>query len=233
MRLSLPDVTLVAVDAVAHNLTRQALEDTLSVVTPSETRIWSDRRIVELDNASYEYAVPSTLQEAAEVLWWKVPHTVRTSHYLKIEWDGWVISPQSWTPEFLAYDYIGAPWPHRRGAVGNGGFSLRSARLGKFLAERNSAYPVRHPEDETLCCEYRQSLEREGFKWAPSELAGRFSVEHGDLPDVVPFGFHDCSNWPHLLGSARTYERYVMANEYVRQKMRHRLWIEPQGSSLN
>jgi hypothetical protein len=98
--------------------------------------------------------------------------------------------------------------------------------LGKFLAERETTYPVRHPEDETLCCEYRHSLEREGFKWAPPELAARFAIEHGDLPDAVPFGFHDCSNWPRLLGSSRTYERFIMANDYVKEKMKKRLWIE-------
>jgi hypothetical protein len=85
---------------------------------------------------------------------------------------------------------------------------------------------VRHPEDETLCCEYRQSLELAGFTWAPPELAVTFAVEHGDLPALMPFGFHDCSNWPRLLGSPRTYERYVMANDYVKEKMKKRLWLE-------
>ena len=27
--------------------------------------------------------------------------------------------------QYLQYDYIGAPWPHRRNKIGNGGFSLR------------------------------------------------------------------------------------------------------------
>jgi hypothetical protein len=226
MRLSLPDVTLVAIDAVAHDLTCKALEDTLSVIEPFETLIWSDRRLVETDNLSHEHAAPGSDLDAAKVLWGTVPYAVQTSHYLKIEWDGWVTNPRSWSSEFLSYDYVGAPWPHRSGAVGNGGFSLRSARLGRFLAERNSIYAARHPEDETLCCEYRQSLELAGFTWAPPELAATFAVEHGDLPALMPFGFHDCSNWPRLLGSPRTYERYVMANDYVKEKMKKRLWLE-------
>ena len=28
--------------------------------------------------------------------------------------------------DYMQYDYIGAPWPHRRNRVGNGGFSLRN-----------------------------------------------------------------------------------------------------------
>jgi hypothetical protein len=226
MRLDLPALTLIVIDAVAHDLSSRALNDTLSIINPQEVIVWSDERLISRTEIRYFRASPTSLSEVSEILWKVVPFEVRTTHYLTIQWDGWVVNPNSWTPEFLQYDYIGAPWPHRRGAVGNGGFSLRSTRLGRFLAERNSIYAVRHPEDETLCCEYRQSLELAGFTWAPPELAATFAVEHGDLPAVMPFGFHDCSNWPRLLGSSSTYDRYVMANDYVKQKMKKRLWLE-------
>ena len=46
---------------------------------------------------------------------------VDTSHCLLVQWDGYVLNPKSWLPQFLDYDYIGAPW--NGNVVGNGGFS--------------------------------------------------------------------------------------------------------------
>ena len=31
--------------------------------------------------------------------------------------------------DFLEFDYIGAPWPHLRNQIGNGGFSLRDKHV--------------------------------------------------------------------------------------------------------
>ena len=36
---------------------------------------------------------------------------INTSHVLLIHPDGFVVNPNSWSDEFLNYDYIGAPWP--------------------------------------------------------------------------------------------------------------------------
>lgn len=62
---------------------------------------------------------------------------VTTPWVLVVQWDGYVLDAAAWSDSFLAFDYIGASWPfHQEGMnVGNGGFSLRSAKLLQALAD--------------------------------------------------------------------------------------------------
>jgi hypothetical protein len=109
---------------------------------------------------------------------------------LIIQSDGYVLDGSAWNDEFLAYDYIGAPWlykDHRN--VGNGGFSLRSRRLQNILALDNDI-TITHPEDEVICRLYRLHLEdKYNIKFAPEQLAHRFSFELHP-PQHKTFGFH-------------------------------------------
>src|SRR5690348_18046614 len=49
---------------------------------------------------------------------------ISTRHALCVQWDGFIVNPCAWDPDFLTYDYIGAVWPHVDDGhnVGNGGF---------------------------------------------------------------------------------------------------------------
>jgi len=58
-----------------------------------------------------------------------------TDYVLTFQSDGFILNPDAWTKDFFDYDYIGGSEPHSRDIVGNGGFSLRSKRLMKFVAE--------------------------------------------------------------------------------------------------
>ena len=40
MLISLPEVTVIALDCVAHDLTQAALRDTLSQITPGDIQVW-------------------------------------------------------------------------------------------------------------------------------------------------------------------------------------------------
>ena len=42
---------------------------------------------------------------------YELPKHVNTEFAMLIHDDGFVVNPDSWRPEFLEYDYIGAPWP--------------------------------------------------------------------------------------------------------------------------
>lgn len=119
--------------------------------------------------------------------------------------DGFALNPQSWDPEFLDYDYIGAPWPvqfpwaSQGFRVGNGGFSLRSKTLCEFCSTLK--YPGGLPEDIAICVFYRHLLEERGFKFAPVELAKKFSVEYAiDWTHGVhsSFGFHGKPNLKYI-----------------------------------
>jgi hypothetical protein len=221
VKLSLPEVTVVAIDDVAPDLVRLAIEDTLAQVEPHQVLLWTDRPetappgVVCLECRRLE-----SIAQYHRILWHEVPSRIETSHFLVIQWDGWVLDPTVWSDELLEYDYIGAPWGwHFVQRIGNGGFSLRSSKLARFLAASRYQYPPYHPEDETLCRVYRGALEEIGYRWAPEALARKFSLEHGRLPIDRTFGFHDCRNWPRVLEHARVKERVALATDYIRNKM--------------
>ena len=128
---------------------------------------------------------------------------IHSSHVLIVQWDGFVLNPAAWSDEFLHYDYIGAPWNHipEPHAVGNGGFSLRSARLLRAL--QSPAIVPSHPEDVCICVTNRAALEAEGLRFAPTALARRFAVEDDPLSDQV-FGFHGPYHLPSVLEPSQT-----------------------------
>lgn len=139
---------------------------------------------------------------------------VETEHALVVQADGYVVNPGRWSMEFLEYDYIGAPWPvsesayldpfgvHQR--VGNGGFSLRSHRLLTVPKETDVIWNVNDSdfykhmdagllhEDGNICVHNRHVFEAAGCRFAPVEVAVRFSQEHyvPEMEGIEPFGFH-------------------------------------------
>lgn len=144
---------------------------------------------------------------------------INTSHLLLIQADGYVLRPKLWQDAFLKYDYIGAPWPvvensyidpegkHQR--VGNGGFSLRSQRLltvpnnSEVIWDINSGNYYQHmgyglqSEDGIICIHNRSVYEELGCKFAPIEVAAKFSTETIVPETVKSLGFH--KNIPGIL----------------------------------
>jgi hypothetical protein len=114
------------------------------------------------------------------------------THVLIVQHDSWIVNVNSWTDEFLEYDYIGAPFAcHPELKQGNGGFSLRSIDLLETLATDPKIEKV-DGEDINICVDYRDYLESKGFKFAPEELAAKFSVE--GRPITNQFGHHTSDN---------------------------------------
>lgn len=136
---------------------------------------------------------------------------VETDFCLCVQLDGFILNPSLWDEEFLAYDFVGAPWiskPHRPMVtdrnVGNGGFSLRSERYLRLSTEcrweprwQDTTIPDRHQgnEDYFLNILNRDFLVEHGIRFPTQDVAARFSVQSGDrvlssqrLGTV--FGFH-------------------------------------------
>lgn len=116
---------------------------------------------------------------------------VKTSHCLIVQLDGFPINPSAWTDEFLEYDYIGAPWINFSEVpsgceVGNGGFSLRSKKLLDEVSKLHSDGTIL--EDHFICVKHRKYLKSVNIKYAPLELASKFSVENDRYRGQ--FGFH-------------------------------------------
>jgi hypothetical protein len=126
-----------------------------------------------------------------------VPQVCTQDYDIIVQWDGYAVNPDAWTDEFFKYDYIGATWDD--GVVGNGGFSWRSRKLydafqfsdikhdyNQFQSELVDR-PMHYgedmngrfvPEDVVICRLYKPAFENLGIKYAPYEIADRFSVEN-------------------------------------------------------
>jgi FkbM family methyltransferase len=192
-KISLPQVTLFAIDAHNPAGIKRAADICQRDIQFGEVIVITERLFPG-----------ATLQEGREnyskFMIKDLDSYIQTSHVLTIHVDGYILRPDAWDPAWLEYDYLGAPWyfePDKR--VGNGGFSLRSKKLLNILAtdpEINQFFP----EDSKICRFYHDYLvEAYNIKFAPVEVAHKFSVEGWDTPKELKtytgqFGFH--SPWP-------------------------------------
>lgn len=96
-----------------------------------------------------------------------------TEFALIVQSDGYAINRENWCDSFLDYDYVGAVFPN--GEVGNGGTSLRSQR---FINLCSTLPDPDMPEDAFICQKNKEYMESFGVKFAPMEIASRFSFEH-------------------------------------------------------
>lgn len=191
----LPGVTLVAVTSVALEATVKALECSIGKADFAKVLLLSDKP-PEMADPAIEWRKIDRLGSRADYsnfmlrdLW----KHVETDHALCVQWDGFVLNGGAWDGAFLDYDYIGAVWPQFSDSycVGNGGFSLRSQRLLKacaLLPEESE-----EAEDVIISRLFRPQLEAQGIRFAPENVARRFSYERTRTTGKE-FGFHGAFN---------------------------------------
>lgn len=231
-RLRLPSVTLCAAASVNVAATVRALTISLDRLHVAECLLFTDASPVLLD-PRIRLVKTARLQSSADYSRFmlnRLGNYIETDHCLVVQWDGFVLDPSRWQPEFLEVDYVGARWPQFPDGqdVGNGGFSLRSRRLLEACA--SPAFRRSHPEDLAICRENRRLLERNGIRFASPALADAFATERsGDLRQS--FGFHGVFNMVPVLGAARFREvlrllderttvendRWVLARQLLRE----------------
>lgn len=163
-------------------------------------------------------------------------HHIKTNYALVVQDDGWVLNGQNFTEEFYEYDYIGAPshcgrvgdmllmgfgWVEHeeRTPVLNGGFSLRSKRFleapNRFGIVHKQADDIHNwNEDAQLTAIFRRDLEACGMKYAPEDVAKRFSIEYSGP------GFHDDFDFSQLVGH-HGQSRRLIADKYCRITLPH------------
>lgn len=140
-----------------------------------------------------------------------IPRHCFERHNLIVQSDGFAVNSDAWTDDFLNYDYIGAAWLD--GLVGNSGFCLRSRKLYNALIHLNLSTKSIHyeklfpdikqwfvdidgkkrvPDDVIICRIHRQLLIKNGIKFAPVDVADRFSIEHHNHSKWLgkSLGFH-------------------------------------------
>ncbi len=211
MKLSLPNVTLIAVASLDIDQTNAALSHSAEHIDFGAVKMLcsalpttTDNRVTylpipQIDYAGYQRFMIESLNAH-----------VQTDHCLVIQADGFVLDPARWHQRFLEYDYIGAPWPEvvaisgpgnrslrlDKNSVGNGGFSLRSKRLLNAtgtLHFDSLNFPLK-VEDILICHYLYENMRDAGIRFAPPDIAALFSIESwtgwpGHSFNSV-FGFH-------------------------------------------
>lgn len=202
-----------------HDMMKLSLETTLKNVNDVEDiLIFSDSGVVDYGThipIKSNFDVNDYNFFCLKNLW---AH-VRTEFVLIIQYDGMAANKDMWTDEFYNYDYIGAPWPDRfqwigpDEKVGNGGFSLRSAKLLEALKDKNIYQVPKNikcdNEDAVICQAYNKYLrENHDIKYAPIELANNFAHEWCN-PSGRTFGFHGVFNFPLFFDEETTIKHLI------------------------
>lgn len=195
--ISLPNVTLIALTNKDFFLHKEAIDRSCEGIDFGAVKLIWDEKCNSID-------------EWNRKIIYELPDYVQTTHALLIHADGYVVHPEKWNPDWLNYDYIGAPWPlpiddysyrdsqNEIQRVGNS-VSLRSKKLMDLVASipEHRFWAIKDKfgnsnEDGFICCHYKNWLEDNGCKFAPLEVAVHFSKEH-EIPENVgleTFAFH-------------------------------------------
>ncbi len=175
--IELPNVTLICLTNQDFEGHKKAIDISCSKINFGAVKLIWDEKCNTIDEWN---------RKIIQDLW----KYIDTEYALLIHADGYIINPQLWNPEWLNYDYIGAPWPlptdnysyrDEEGdlqRVGNS-VSLRSRNLMKLVSERPwMSYYGNTNEDGFISCHNRKWLESQGCKFAPLDVAVHFSKEH-------------------------------------------------------
>ena len=214
----MPDLTLVIVETQFKELARLALDDSEEFSFFKETVAVSDSPDWLRPGERFVEMPPQPSAAAQHQYEWAHQHEwFSTSHALFVQYDSWIIDPDAWRDDFLAYDYIAPPFGDDHPLdVGTGGFCITSRRLLEYVAARPAEFPSPGTsQDIVLCREYRPVLEAAGFAWAPIEIASAFGFEK-DWTQARErhFGFHGMRMWPAVLNRQRLLERLRLCTDY-------------------
>lgn len=211
--LKLNDVTLVVVTSVKHDENVKALKHSIKDIEFESVKFISDIKPESLpDNVEYIKCDKLDYVGFSRFTFLELWKYVDTKFSLLVHHDGFIIRPDLWDDDFLNFDYIGAPWEYSETAYvtdygehveqGNGGVCLRSkkilempSKLGLSLQERQGYYN----DDGNFCVYQRKTFLDNGIKYAPKELAAKFSTEIW-IPGVSTesFAFHGFGHNDHI-----------------------------------
>lgn len=191
-------ITTVIIDTETYELGYRALTHTVSQFPTDRVLIYSDSP--EKWPGFSVKLIPTirSIEDYDHIVMKDLANDLETDRALIIQYDGFVINADQFSPHFLYYDYIGAPWTNlSQLQVGNGGFSLRSKRLicsaAEYYDQKGS-----DPEDGFICRVIQSRLEtKHGCHFAPIGIAQHFSTEFNFYPWPT-FGFHGFVMLPYV-----------------------------------
>ena len=156
-----------------------------------------------------EYIPPLDYSGYGEFCIYGLKDRIYTGYSIGVQLDGFIVNEDLWTDEFLAYDYIGAPWsranlewsysnfltpppgwtyemgPLMDWNVGNSGFCLRSRKFIEEIAKLPKEDVVMVSNDAATSITHRGRLESVGIKYADAQTACEFSVEAKHVENCV------------------------------------------------
>lgn len=179
--ITLNNVTLFCVDTRNPEMAVEALKESCKYIKFKSVILFSDEKPFNFDD-SFEFVRIDKIKNLLDYsifMMNKLPNDIHTEFCLSIHADGYVVNPKNWDNKFLDYDYIGAPWTGKEvfvtkdTRVGNGGVSIRSKKLLDIVKNLE----CNGHEDTEICHRYRHLLLSNGIKYAPLDLAAKFSIE--------------------------------------------------------
>lgn len=173
-KLNLSEVTLCVIDTTSKvHLASHAICESLKQASFGAVKLLTN-------DMSQPHAVKikplNNISDYSQFCVKELHRYIDTPFCIIAQWDGYMLNSDSWTNEFLKWDYIGSPWMPAN-VNGNGGWSLRSKKLleacFKLADEKDSC----HPEDAWVCMAHRKDLEAAGCRFAPIELCRQWGFE--------------------------------------------------------
>lgn len=207
--IKLDDVTLVAVATTEVDATAKALAYSTLGIEFAGIKLFS-HVLPENLPAGTQFIKIDPFPDVGEwgrFVVFELHKYIDTKHIMLVHSDGFVINPDMWRPEFLDFDYIGAPWPMPEDdlsfrdyygniiRVGNS-VGLRSLKILKLPSELGLPWNPDHcgncHEDVFLCVTNRHILQKHGVEFAPLSVARYFSHERPvkETVGIKPFAFH-------------------------------------------
>ena len=197
-------ITTIIVDTQNYTLGLNALKNSTHKFPTKEVLVFSDQPEKWKGYDCKTINKIASIDQYNEIILNDIVEHIKTEFALIIQYDGFVLNPQKFEPEFLDFDYIGAPWElNNYRKVGNGGFSLRSKKLFEVSKRYADTRPYNQAEDYFICREIADLLEYRGkIKYAPYSVAKKFSIEDVYLKSMrfesLPFGFHGLAILPFM-----------------------------------
>lgn len=203
MKLQLPSVTLLIYNPDKHpNLSARVLNFVCDMIDFGAVKhLCSEPPTIECVGETV--IVPyGTWEEGQMMQSYLLNEYFDTEFLMHVETDGYPVNVHNWEPEFLKYDYVGAPWPVEytyNNRVGNGGCSLSSKKFRQFMYDHRHDY-LPGMSSDIWFCQYMFEEARKELKFAPLDVAQRFSFElpTEEFPDWnwrKSFAFHGIFSW--------------------------------------
>ena len=210
--LQLDNITLCIIDCVDVKRALKVVNHCHSLANFGNTYIFSDESKPEGISEDTEFVSIDNLSSVEEVdifissSLYEYVKKDSCSHYLFVQWDGFILNQSGWSNKFLSYDFIGAPSEfsgekpmtakHETVPFFNSGFCLMSKlflkELNAFSIELNRGlYPLDQVISGVVDIEginFRDYALNLGLSFPDAYTASKFSIEYGIYHGS--FGYH-------------------------------------------